>query len=114
MKAKTIIGIVLIVIGAGCLFFSHYIMTQVNEGKIKVAKGEEAVKQSNQLFSLTPGTQQAGKLATSGAQKKLNEGKKTIQDYEALSEKLQVGGIIALVAGGVLVLLGLCEKKKRR
>lgn len=114
MNVKTITGIVLIVLGAGSLFFSHYIMTQVGEGRVKIAKGEQAVQQSDKLFSLTPGTKQVGKIATSGAQKKLKEGKQQAQDYESLANKLEIGGIVGIIAGCGVLLFGLFGKKKRR
>ena len=53
-KVLRIVGILVVIAGIGCIFFSHYITTQVNEGKIKIEKGQKSVDQSSGLFFFKP------------------------------------------------------------
>jgi len=109
------LGLIVLIAGIACLFFSSYIMQQVNEGKGKIQKGEQAMKQGNQLFSLNPVTKEVGKNFTNPIQQKINAGKETIAHYENMAQMLYTTGIIGIIAGGVLFIVSFfCKPKKRR
>ena len=117
MNVKRRIGIIVLVIGIAFLLLSNYITTQVQEGKLKIAKGQKTVDQSQRLFSLSPTTKEVGKGVTRSAQKKIDEGKRQVRDYEAIAARLQVFGIIGVVVGGGLIVysfMGTSNKKKKR
>ena len=115
MKILRILGIVVVVAGVVCIFFSHYITNEVSEGKIKIEKGQKAVDKSNSLFSTSPYTKPIGKGVTSSAQKKINAGKEEVSYYEQLAETLQISGIVGIIVGaGVTIFSFFGQKKKRR
>jgi hypothetical protein len=113
MKTLRTLGIVILLAGLGSLFFSNYIMNQVNEGKIKIEKGQKAVDKGNQLFSLNPVAKEVGKGLTGSAQKKIDAGQQQIEQYTQLAGRLQTGGIIAIVAGAGCIAASFFMKKKR-
>jgi hypothetical protein len=112
MKKLRILGIVLIIAGFGSLFFSNYIMNEVNTGKIKIEKGQKAVDQGNKLFSLNPYAQQIGKGFTNSAQQKINEGQAQVNYYENLANRLKTAGIIGIIAGAGAILASFFVKRK--
>ena|SRR5579871_3822167 len=115
MKILRILGIVILVAGIACLFFSNYITDQVNEGKIKIEKGQKTVDQSNKLFSLSPYSKPIGDQLGSSAQKKINEGKEQVSYYEQLAQTLKVSGIIGIIVGaGITIFSFIGPRKKRR
>lgn len=109
MSIKRIIGIFLILIGIGFFAVSYYIQGQVDQGKEQISDAQQKVDTADQLFSLTPTTKQLGSQFTGSAQKKIDEGKIEVQEYETLSGQLKIGSIVAL-ALGLLVLI--VSKKK--
>lgn len=99
MNGKQIFGIVLFVIGLGMLYGSHYITTQVLEGKGKIASAQQKVDTSNQLFSVTPATKPIGKGLTQGAQNKIDAGRDEVAYYEQMAQWLKIGGVVFVVVG---------------
>lgn len=113
MKLLRILGILILIAGIGCIFASDYITSQVNQGKIQVAKGEKVVNQGKQLFSLNPVAKQVGQGLTNSAEKKINEGKQQINEYEALAAQLMTGGIVGCVLGAGLIIISFFGKGKK-
>ncbi len=114
MKILRILGIVVVVAGVGCIFFSNYITNQVNEGKIKIEKGQKSVDKSSSLFSTTPYTKPIGKGITSSAQKKINAGKEEVAYYEQLAQTLQTSGIVGIIVGAGLTIFSFFGQRKKR
>lgn len=110
MKIKTVIGILVVVCGIAGVVASQYIMNRVEEGKGQVEEAQNKVDQGQGLFSLNPITKQIGKGATDAAQKKIDEGSEQIAQYTKLADQLQIGGMIAIVLGGCVILIG--KRKK--
>lgn len=114
MRFSRILGFVILIAGIAALLFSNYITTQVKEGKIKVNKGQKAVDQGNQLFSLNPVSKQVGKSLTDSAQKSINEGVQKIAHYENIAQILEIGGIAAIILGGGMVIFSYMGNKRKR
>lgn len=106
MNTKRNIGITLMIVGIGLMGASYYIKRQVEEGKIEISGAQKKVDTTNWLFSLSPTTKQLGDGLTDSAQKKINEGKQEVLDYQTLAGKLMIGGIIVAVFGVVLAIWG--------
>ena len=114
MKLLRSLGILILLAGIACLFFSNYITNQVNEGKIKIEKGQKAVDQSNALFSTTPLTKPVGKGLSSSAQKKIDEGKGTVAHYEQVAQTLQTSGIVTIILGAGITIFSFFGSRKNR
>ncbi len=110
MKGQKILGIALIVIGAGLLLFSDYIATQVAEGKLKIERAQSQVDTTESLFSVSKYTKPVGKTFTGSAQKRIDAGQSQVDYYEGLSNNLKIGGIVLIVIGAALLFIG--RKKK--
>ncbi|MGC1879327.1 MAG: hypothetical protein WA678_08140 [Rhabdochlamydiaceae bacterium] len=113
MKLR-ILGIIILLAGIASIFFSNYITTQINEGKIKIEKGQKTVDQSNSLFSLNPYSKQVGQGMTSSAQKKIDEGKNEVARYEQIASTLQIFGIAGIVVGAGVTLFSFFGSRKNR
>lgn len=113
MKTLRTLGIVILLAGVASLFFSNYIMNQVNQGQVQIQKGQNAVDRGNQLFSLNPVAKEVGKGLTGSAQKKIDAGQQQIEQYTQLAGQLQTGGIIAIVVGAGCIAGSFFMKKKR-
>ena len=111
MSGKRILGIAFIVIGAAMLFFSDYIAVQVAEGKLKIERAQSTVDSAESIFSKSQYTKPVGKVIFGGAQKKIDQGRVEVSQYEALSNNLKIAGIVLIVVGAGLLLLG---QKNRR
>ncbi len=114
MKILRILGILILVAGIACIFFSNYITNQVNEGKIKIEKGEQTVGQTNKLFSLSPYSKPIGDQLSSSGQKKIEAGKKDIAYYEQLTQTLRVSGIAAIIVGAGMTIGSFFGSRKKR
>ena len=111
MRKKTVLGLVLIVLGLGLIGFSMYINAQVKEGQSKVTHAQKAVDESKGLFSGAPLGNQLGKQVTSGAQHKINAGKEQIEFYSNLADLSRIVGIGVIAVGAGVLVIG--KKKKR-
>lgn len=98
-KPKKIIGIACIVVGAFLLLFSHYIAEQVASGREQIQSGQRQLNAVDKYFSQTPYSKELGKTLTSPYQKRINEGEQEVSYYDALSHKLQIGGVILILIG---------------
>ncbi|MBS0625180.1 MAG: hypothetical protein JSS32_03945 [Verrucomicrobia bacterium] len=110
MNSKQITGIVLVLAGVAMLLTSQYIKSQVLEGKQQISSAQKKVDTANQLFSVNPVSKEVGKGLTGGAQRKIDEGRGEVAHYEQVAQVLNIGGIGAIIVGGVIFLLG---RKKR-
>lgn len=110
MKTR-IFGIVLLLLGAGLLFFSNYIATQVAEGKLSIKNGQEQVDTLNSAFSQTQYTKPFGKFFTGGAEKKIEAGQVEVDKYERIANTINTIGIICLICGAAILILGFARKK---
>ncbi len=113
-KVLRIVGILVVIAGIGCIFFSNYITTQVNEGKIKIEKGQQKIDQSSGLFSSNPYTKPLGKGITSSGQKKIDEGKQQVSYYEGLAATLKTSGIVGIIVGAGLVIVSFFVGSNKR
>lgn len=114
MKMSRVLGFIILIAGIISLLFSNYITSQINEGKLKVKKGQKSVDQGNKLFSINPFTKQVGKGLTDSAQKSIDEGIQKIAHYEHLAQVLEIGGIAAIIIGGGMVVFSFMGNKKRK
>jgi hypothetical protein len=99
MRIRRILGIILVIAGAVLLYFSHYIDTQVAEGRSKISSGQRQVDTATDLFSVSPVSKEVGKQLTGSAQGKINAGILEANQYAEYATWFMVGGIISMVAG---------------
>ncbi len=97
------LGIIGIIIGLICIGSSLYIKKEVKEGQKKISSAEGNVDHGTALFSITPYTKDIGEGLSSPFRNKIDEGKKDVRYYNALSNWLMIGGIVFIVGGVVLV-----------
>jgi len=114
MKILRILSIVVVMGGGVCIFFSNYITNQVNEGKIKIEKGQKSVDKSSSLFSTNPYTKPIGKGITSSAQKEINTGKEDVAYYEQLAQTLQISGFVGVIVGAAFIIFSFFGQRKKR
>ena len=110
MSWKRIIGMLIAIAGIALLLVSNYITQRVEDGKEQISNAQEKVDKGSSLFSLSPYTKDVGQQITGSAQKKIDEGKLQVIQYETLAGKLQIGGIALIVVGTLFVIFG--RKKK--
>lgn len=113
MKTLRVIGILIVIAGIACIFFSNYITTQVNEGEIQIEQGQKKIDQSSGLFSKSPYTKMIGKGITSSGQKKIDAGKEQVSYYEQLASTLKTVGIVGIIVGAGLTIFTFFGKKRR-
>ena len=114
MNIRKIFGVLLFLGGIGMLGTSFYIKTQVIQGKQEIAQGQRKVDRAKTPFSLTPVTQPIGGALTNSGQEKIDSGQQQVDYYEMLAEQLQMGGIIAAVAGLGLFVFGFSGGSKKK
>jgi ABC-type multidrug transport system fused ATPase/permease subunit len=105
VRVGRILGIVLVIAGALFLYFSHYINTQVAEGRSEISSGQTQVDTITNLFSVNPVSKEVGKQFTGSAQSRINEGTIEANQYAEYANWFMIGGIITIVAGAVVFLL---------
>lgn len=112
MGLRRIIGILIVIVGILCLGVSYYINNQILQGVAKIKSAQEKVNKGNDFFSgsSNPVMQGIGSQVTGSAQKKINLGKEEIEKYTAIADNLQMGGIVLLIVGGILIII----PRKRR
>jgi hypothetical protein len=111
MNGKRVFGFVVLIGGIVLMVLSSYIKTQVEQGKMDIASGQEKVDMGNSLFSLNPVTKELGKGVTSSAQNRINQGRLDVTEYEMIAGWLKVGGIVLIVLGAAVVVFGRSKKK---
>ena len=99
MKNKRILGIVLFFIGILMFLFANYIDKEVSEGKHKISTAQKQVDTGDSLLSLSPYTEDIGKTAKGGAQKKIDAGQAEVDKYETIALWLHIGGILIGITG---------------
>ena len=105
MNIRRILGIVVVIAGIALIVISQYIKTQVAEGNLQISSAQQKVDQGNKLFSLSPYSKPIGQQMTGSAQKKINAGQEQVAYYDQLADQLQIGGIILIVIGAVIILI---------
>lgn len=110
---KKILCPILIVLGIGAFIFGIYISGQVRIGEKKIHNAQKGVNQVCNLAKGNSYTKLVGKVATSPIQKKINEGKGTVQGYKKLASWLKISGIV-LFSVGFIWLLFVPSKKKNK
>src|SRR5271170_3057903 len=112
MRKKTILGLVLIVLGLGLIGFSLYVKAEIKAGQLKVTHAQKSVDESKGLFSNAPLGGQIGKQVTGGAQDKINAGKEQIEFYKNLANLARIVGIGVIAVGAGMLVFG--KRKKKR
>lgn len=110
MSGKRIFGILLVLAGVALVLTSNYISNQVEAGKEQINSAQDKVDKGNSLFSMSPYTKDVGEQITGSAQKKIDEGKLQVIQYETLAGKLKIGGIALIIVGLLFIIFG----RKRR
>lgn len=105
MNGRKILGIVVAIVGAICLVFSHYIAGQIAEGRLRIASGQRQVDTTNSLFNQSQYTKPIGGVFTGSGQERINAGNAQISYYESVENKLKIGGIVLIVIGAGIFFL---------
>ena len=113
MRSRRILGIVLLVAGIAAILFATYIDNQVAEGRIQITEAQQKVDVGTSIFSLTPQTKQATAPITRSVQSRIDQGTLTANQYEILAHGFKIGGIIAAIAGILLIGSSYTRKNKR-
>ena len=112
-----IIGILVFVGGIAMMLVSNYIYEQIGEGNRKIENAERKMQTGQSVLKLNPfaseTTDMITKPAMSSIQRKIDEGKATIEEYEILANRLKIGGIVAIIAGVIIFLLSFIKTKRR-
>jgi hypothetical protein len=111
MNIRRIIGIIAVIGGIVLICISRYIKSEILAGNEQISSGEKQLSTMDKLFSLNPSTKPLGDQMTSSGRKKIAEGREEIAYYTRLANQLQIGGIILIVAGGVIFITGKKRKK---
>ncbi|MBM3183737.1 MAG: hypothetical protein FJZ64_00325 [Chlamydiae bacterium] len=113
MLRKRIIGICIGLSGVVMLGVAGYINKQLVQGRQQVTSAQKKVSQGKTLFGLNPITGEIGdKAIINPAEKKIRAGKEEIARYETIANRLQIGGIVMIVAGIIIFLLPPHHPKK--
>jgi hypothetical protein len=114
MNIRRVIGILIAIIGIALIVTSQYIKTRVEEGKEQISDAQKKVDNSNSLFSLSPYSKPVGQKMTDSSQQKINEGSLQVSYYEGLSGQLQIGGIVLIALGIIIIVIPRKSKSKQR
>lgn len=106
MSFRKLLGIILVIAGAICLYFSHYINDQVAEGMSKISSAQKATDTTGALFSVIPGANEVGKQVTGSAQNKINAGTEEAEQYAQYANWSMIGGIALIVIGVGIFFIG--------
>ncbi len=110
MRRNQWIGVIIGLVGIGCIFGAHYIQQKVSEGRQQILEGEKKVSTGKTLFGLTPYTKEVGdKMIFDSADKKIAKGKRDVAFYAQRALSLQRGGFLLVAIG--IGLFFLCRKK---
>ena len=109
MNIKKVISFFVIVVGIAMLGGAYYIKGQVNQGKIRIAAGEQRLNQADAIFSL-PGASVLGDHIKEGGKRKITAGNRDIAYYTKMANYLQIGGIVFISLG--LVFFAISFRRK--
>ena len=109
---KRIIAVILVAVGVGLYLVGNYIEGEVAHGRKKISSAQKTVDQGRTITGLSPVTKDIGDIATSSAQRKIDEGREEADAYEELAGWLHGGGIILFIAGSGLLVFTFIRKKK--
>lgn len=111
---KRVLGLLSIIVGVALIVFVIYGKGQIRAAKGEISSAKKKVEQGNQLFSLNPISKQIGQGMSSGIQKKIAAGERTVEQYEMIFMWCQIGGIVLIVLGAGLILFGGRRSKRAR
>jgi hypothetical protein len=106
MSFRRISGIILVIIGVGCIYLSHYINTQVAEGRAQISSAQKTTDTTGSLFSVIPGGKEVGKQMTGSVQNKIDEGTAEANQYAQYANWSLIGGVALIVLGIGAVVIG--------
>jgi len=106
MHAKRISGIIFVILGIILLLSSFYIRSRVESGRKEISQAQSTLDKGKKLFSVTPITKEIDKGFTDSVQKKINEATGKADSYAVLATWFQIGGIVCIIVGGVLIFIG--------
>jgi hypothetical protein len=109
---KRVVGTIILAVGVIAYVLGMYIEGEVGAGKKKIAKAESSVNAGKELSSLSPVTKEIEDLASSGVEKKIDEGKQDVATYTKVAEILHMGGIVFFIGGALLIVMSFTNKKK--
>ncbi len=101
MKKSVAMGLIVLGLLAGVS--GYLIRSEVDEGKLKVARAEDSLSKGKSLFSLNPISKQIGKRVSSEAKQKIGEANQEISYYESLYRWLFGLGGASVVIGFFLL-----------
>lgn len=111
MNRRQIFAVIMVIVGVGMIIFSNYIADQVTEGKLRIARGEKQIKQTETLFSLNPVSKEVGKTLLSPGEKEIAQGKVEVSEYERVVSYLRIGGAVLMVLGFIVLFTGKSKKR---
>lgn len=114
MSPKRIIALLFIIGGIALLFFSSYIVSQVEEGKEQIATARQQVKRGKSILDLFSATKPIGEQLEKSAERKIAAGQKDIAKYQQLAGQLRIAGFVVIFIGIVLFFWPGQEKTKKR
>lgn len=114
MKLLRILGIILIVLGAGSFTMSVYIQSEVNQGRVKIRNAQETVDGAKGITKVTPFTKGFGDVLTDSAQKKIDAGRQDADKYQTMASWLKGLGISFFIIGALMLFVSFFYPKKRQ
>lgn len=111
MGYKKILGIFLVLIGAGLIIFGSIVSKKVQQGDLKIQRSQNTVDTVRGISRINPDTKKIGKAVTRPAQKKINQGKVEANRYRAIALWSKIGGILLIAVGGGMFFIALSNKQ---
>jgi|SRR3972149_8138542 len=103
MKKKTILGVVIAVVGIAMILTSFYIKSQVSEGRQQIAEAQGKLNTGKKLFSVNPFTKKIDKEISGSVQGEIDDATRKANFYNSLVLWLQIGGVVFIVLGGGII-----------
>lgn len=103
---------IVLLLGIVMVGVSQHIQGRVFEGRQEISSGEQKVETGRRVFGVNPVSKEVGDTVIfNSADKKIAAGKQQADEYEALANQLQTGGIIAIIVGAAMILFSFKKKK---